>query len=193
MGSLQIAQYKITKEDTMRYFIAYLLDDSVTKYHHSLVNELSERFDLNIGIGLFPTHITLKAPFVVIDVTEIKEALREFASTHYAPSFTIQKFGCFDKRVVFLDVSLNEILSTVVWDMQNAIKKIPNLSWGEHEPLKNLHITVAKNFDSTKFNAIWSYLMQKNAPLFELSFNNIALLRLENNVWVVDSIYYLNH
>lgn len=177
----------------MRYFIAYLLDDSVAKYHHSLVNELSERFELSIGIGLFPTHITIKAPFDTDDATEIKEVLREFASTHYSPSFTIQKFGCFNKKVVFLDVSPNEMLSTIVWDVQNAIKKIPDLSCGEHEPLKNLHITVTKNFDSAKFNAICRYLMQKNAPLFELSFNNIALLRLENNVWVVDSIYYLNH
>lgn len=176
----------------MRYFIAYLLDDSVAKYHHSLVNELSERFDLNIGTGLFPTHITIKAPFDTDDATEIKEALRKVASTHYAPSFTLQNFGYFDKRAVFLDVSLNEILSTVVWDVQNAIKKVPDLQWREHEPLKNLHVTVAKNFDSTKFNAIWGYLMQKNAPLFELSFDNIALLRLENNVWVVDNIYPLN-
>lgn len=177
----------------MRYFIAHLLNDSVAKYHHSLVYELSDRFDINISKGLFPTHFTIKAPFDTDDTTAIKNELEKFASVHYAPSFTIQNFGHFNKRVIFLDVSLNEILSTVVWDIQNTIKKIPGLSWGEHEPLKNLHITVTKNFDVTKFDAVWRYLTQKTAPLFELSFDNIALLRLENNVWTVDSIYYLNH
>lgn len=176
----------------MRYFIAYLASKPLAEYHQALVKELAEKFGLEIGAGYFPTHITLKAPFDLNDATVIKDALEKFASVHYAPSFTIKNFGHFDRKVIFLDVSLNEILSTITWDLQNTLKQIHNLSWREHEPLRNFHVFVAKRIDTMKFDAIWSHLMQKKVPSFDLLFDNITLLRLENDAWVVDSVYQLN-
>lgn len=176
----------------MRYFIAYLASKPLAEYHQTLVKELAEKFGLEISGGYFPTHITLKAPFDIDNVTAIKDELGNFASVHYAPSFTIQNFGHFDRKVIFLNVSLNEILSTVTWDLQNMLMQTLNLSWGKHEPLMASHVTVAKKIDTTKFDVIWNHLMQKDVPSFDLSFDNIALLRLEKDVWVVDSVYFLN-
>ncbi len=176
----------------MRYFIAHILEDYVAIYHSALAGELSTGFGVNASASLFPAHITIKAPFNMDDVTEIKEELKKFASTHYAPSFTIQNFGHFGDKVIFLDVERNCMLSILVWDIQNTIKKVTDLTWEKHEPLEILHVTIAKNFDTKKFDAIWHRLLMKNSPTFKLSFNNVTLLRLEDNAWVVDSVYYLN-
>lgn len=176
----------------MRYFIAHLVDGSVAQYHRTLVEDVAAQFNLEIIRGQFPTHITLKAPFESDDAVAIKNVLKKFMVTHYAQPFTICGFGHFQNKVVFLDVELPQNTSRVVKELQWALNGIHDIQWGAHEPLENLHVTIAKKSIAEKFDSIWEYLCEKEPLQFDLLLDNVALLRFENDAWVVDSVYVLN-
>lgn len=175
----------------MRYFIAHLPSGPIEKFHYDLVHDVALHFGLKVRAGYFPTHITIKAPFETEDTTVLKAELKKFTKSHHASTFSIHNFGHFGDNVIFLDVTLPEETSLTVTALQDTLKQLPELSWGEHEPLRHLHITVAKKDIAEKFDDIWNYLREKRAPQFDLLFDNIALLRFENDVWVVDSTYPL--
>ncbi|OHA80069.1 MAG: hypothetical protein A2747_00385 [Candidatus Yonathbacteria bacterium RIFCSPHIGHO2_01_FULL_44_41] len=176
----------------MRYFIAHLVKNPAAEYHRALVQYIAKRFDLKISAGYFPTHITLKAPFETQDITEAKDVLEKFTATHHALPFAVRGFGHFQNNVIFLDVELPQETSRAVKELQWALNSVPEIQWGEHEPLENLHITVAKKDIIKKFDNIWGYIEEKDIPQFDLLFDNIALLRFEDDVWIVDSVYALS-
>lgn len=176
----------------MRYFIAHLLRGTIAEYHRALVYDVAARFDLKISAGYFPSHISLKEPFEIDDVSVIRNKIKESAAAHHASPFTIRGFGHFDNQVIFLDVILSKEILHTVRGLQNAVGEIPEIPWGEYEPLKNFHLTVAKNDITKKFDEVWKYLTEMNAPKFDLLFDNVALFLSKDDKWVVDSVYPLN-
>ncbi|MEK7134269.1 MAG: 2'-5' RNA ligase family protein [Patescibacteria group bacterium] len=178
----------------MRYFIAHLLRGPIAEYHRMLVYDVATRFDLKISAGYFPSHITIKEPFEATAerIDDLKNMLVAFSRTYHIAPFTIYGFGCFGDRVIFLDVTLSTEASRISADLQDVVIKNLVLLWGKYEPLKNFHLTIAKNDVAEKFDDIWGYLMTKHTPTFNLSFDNIALFRREEDAWVVESIYPLS-
>ncbi|MCK9345143.1 MAG: 2'-5' RNA ligase family protein [Candidatus Pacebacteria bacterium] len=174
-----------------RYFIAHLLAAPVAKYHEGLVRELAEKFDLKMSSGYFPTHITLKAPFEADDeeIPAVRQALQETTQTSVAPGYTICGFGHLGRRVITLDVVHSREAEYMHDRLIKKLKAIPFLTWGSHEPIMHLHITLAKKDIEPKFDKVWEYLKQKETPAFHRSLDNIVLLRKENDAWVVDSQY----
>lgn len=177
----------------MRYFIAHLPKGPIVGYHRGIVQDVASRFHLGIDSSLFPTHFTIKAPFEIEEIDSVKNVLGEFAKTHSPYYFDVYKFGHFDNNVIYLNVRLHQKANNVlVTRLQDTLKELPGLTWGEYEPLRKFHITVAKKGIAEKFDDIWDYVQEKPTPHFELLFDNVALLRKENSAWVVDSFYPLS-
>lgn len=182
----------------MRYFIAHVLESHVAENHRALVEDIAARFDLKVTPGYFPTHLTLKAPFEATpeQIDSVKNLLNSFShmfrESGRPAQFIVHDFKHFERLVVALDVQLSAQASLLTSTLNRMLMAYSWLTWGNHEPLKNFHITIAKNNIEGKFDQIWSYLKQRGAPHFDLMFDNIALLKLENDAWVVDSMYKLN-
>jgi len=174
-----------------RYFIAHLPAIHVAKYHGVLVGELAKKFDLEVSKGYFPTHFTLKAPFECDEgeIAIVKNTLQQITQKGRAGSYVIKGFGHFGRQIITLDIVHSIEVEDFHQLLIERLSKISFLDWKSHEPVVDLHIAVAKKGVVGEFDEIWSHLQQKQPPVFHCSLDNIALMRLESAVWVIESFY----
>ncbi|MFA5997608.1 MAG: 2'-5' RNA ligase family protein [Candidatus Paceibacterota bacterium] len=173
------------------YFIAHLLGAPVAKYHGELVEELAKKFDLEVSKGYFPTHITHKAPFEADEdeIVRVKDSLQRAVQDWEAGSYVVQGFSHFGRQIISLDIVHSIEVEDFHQLLIEKLMKLRFLDWLGHEPVMALHIALAKKGLIEKFDEVWDYLQQKQTPAFHRSLDNIALLRLDGNVWVIDSFY----
>ncbi len=167
----------------MRYFIAHIIQGPIAIYHRNIVEDIATQFGTTTSAGYFPSHITLKAPFEMSDTAIVEQLLKEFASGSHAFPFKLRGFGHFDNSVIFFDTDMPHEARVAIEGLQQSLRTVPDLSWGEQEPLKNFHLTVAKQLTPEQFEKISAYLVEKH-HYFEVLFDNVTLLRFEDGKWV---------
>ncbi|NLZ48171.1 MAG: 2'-5' RNA ligase family protein [Clostridiales bacterium] len=173
----------------MLYVIVCLINGEVKEFHHQLVEEVCHRF--KVKRQRLQSHFTLKAPFECKDLSEIEKVTESFCLSHKASSFIMSGYNHFDDRVIYMDIkpSLDTIKNCE--EYKNLLRTIPGIEWKKNESKKHkFHCTIVSKLTKDTYNDIWFYV-NKFPYSFNCSFDNITIMRLDKEGWVVEKGYKL--
>ena len=175
-----------------KYFIGYKGGGDIEKYYQAITKDLHEKFGIrNLSLRV-PSHCTLKYPFELDDTSDIENRINEFLADRFPIEFLIEGFGTFDDnhKTIFLSPTHTDALDAFVEDF---IISLGDLNEKEKFNPKGfrLHISVARHLTEETFLEVWNYLNTLSRPHFVLSFDNITLFILEDNVWRVKKTFLL--
>jgi len=166
----------------MIYTIAFLLGGECSRYAESLAREVSEKFGVRFVFDKLGTHITLKAPFSVEDISEVEEFLDKFSREEFPLEVSLKGFGHFGKDVVYLDVEDSDEIYYFMNDLVAGLRKL-GVSFSEFDGVgKSLHCTIAKDLGRT-FPDVWEYLNGLKKPNFSVYFDKISLMVFDKDKW----------
>lgn len=178
----------------MRYVIVCLLKGNVLKFHEKLVEGVCFKYD--VKRQRLPAHFTLKAPFETENIKDVEKTLERFTNTKQKEPITIDGFGHFDTRVIFMDVKLSNEAIIIYDELISELKNIPWMTWrkndGESGINKSFHCTIVSKLNDKKFEPIWEHVSKYN-PEFSTYFDNISILKWDENKrkWVNHKEYKL--
>lgn len=127
-----------------------------------------------------PPHATLKSPFRATQeqIEGLVNRLEKFAKRKKPGKITIDQFGHFNKRVVYLDITAGERTRKTIDSLTEQLKKIEWLSLDKHDEHVFLHTTIARARSNAEFDTIWNYLQSEYQPDMQAVFDNISVLKL---------------
>lgn len=178
----------------MRRIIAHLVRGETNDYLTSLTKDLVNKFDVFPIHNRIPFHLTLKRWFELSDedMQKLHMLLDDFAQSHTQSDYTMNKFGNFREDVLFLDVEPTEKMQSDVLELMDVLHTLPSLTFDEYDNGSDFHATLTMSaltpFD---FQTIKEYLNTVQQPNFNLKFDNIAILKKTETVWIVDRIWEL--
>lgn len=193
-----------------KYFILYEYDDCFIDHSNNPVQELTKKLEQNFNLwGVkdvhkkIPPHITLKASFklslslreiiknmwskiflknkVVFSKEErLVEILEEFSKTHRKNNFSIAGINSFQGKIIFWSVKCDLMKEVSVLLCELIKNNFPEIVLNKHEPIKHPHITLAKDFDETKFETIFKYIKNNfQFSAYSQSFDHFSLFVYE--------------
>jgi 2'-5' RNA ligase len=132
----------------------------------------------------------MKYRFEAQSITEIEGVLADFARSQAKTSWSLNGFSRFinsDSYVIFIDVSASQGARTAHARLLKRLRKLSWMQWGpyDHADLQ-YHVTIAGcGLTAENFQAIWDYVNQQPQPHFDLFFDNLALLKIESEIYAV--------
>ena len=174
----------------MKYYIGYLVRGELEENYHRLVEEVCEVFKLEKRSKKerIP-HITIKSPFEIESLSDVKKALEKFAGEPFNGGFFyVNAFGHFDERVVYFNVDLGEQARINISNLLQIIDRFPNDFYDQN---RKFHITLFKGEElEGRYEDIWGYLKKFN-PNFKIPFDNITLFRKDESETNIERIFNL--
>ena len=183
------------KEDTAKqlYFIAIIPPSPILEDAMELKNYFKEKYNSKASLNS-PPHITLHMPFQWKEEKEnvLLERLASFAQQHPSFEMSLSNFGCFDPRVIFMDVAKNETLEGLQKELRRFCKRELNLfnaNYKEHA--YHPHITLAfRDLRKSEFVEAWEeFRVRKFNATFQVS--SIVLLKHDGARWQLFSEFNL--
>jgi len=161
----------------MKYFVAHLLSGDVAQYHTTLTQELSHRFRATPIHEKVAPHITVKIPFEAneYELLQVEHVLAHFTSTRHAPPMTLEGFGRFGFKTVYLDVVKSHEAVHMVRDCVNELNQLKWMQQVHHEGNK-LHASVARFLTYKQFRRIWREVKHER-PHFKERLDSLAILK----------------
>ena len=176
----------------MKYTIFLLIKGEAGVYQQRLLYEIATRFGVSKAVQRRPpAHITMKYSFETEDISVVERCVEEFCSRNSPASFVLSGVECFGREVIFLDVKESARMRRMYEEFIALLKEKTTISFGEFDGVTRFHSTVARNDISEVFDDIWSFVSDQE-PFFELSFDNLAIMKLVNGVWQVHKEYRIN-
>ncbi|MCF7865173.1 MAG: 2'-5' RNA ligase family protein [Candidatus Pacebacteria bacterium] len=180
----------------MRHCIAYIANEEVQKYFQKLTEELSAQFGISNLSKRVPAHITLKYPFEVDDTMEIESKIQSVVNdfslrkTSIAP-FIISGFNRFENsfETIFMKVEGGSIFEKTI---EGCISDLGEVDEDRKFAKRIFHISIARHMNQSQSDEIFAYLQTKELQHFESFFDNIALMKFENEVWSVKKFFKFN-
>jgi 2'-5' RNA ligase len=170
--------------DVSLYFIAVIPHDKL----RDEIRGIKERMQNDYGSGhalKSPAHITLQRPFSRSEREEslMSLALRRFATEKKAFKVTLDGFGAFPPRVIFINIAAPELLKELHTHLKEML--LTELNFTPGEIMKSLapHITVAtRDLTKDSFNEAWpEFQNEEFRESFEV--NSIFLLKHNGRHW----------
>jgi len=167
------------------YFIAILPPETIQKEVTEFKNYFLKKHEVRQALKS-PPHVTLHPPFYWLadDEEELKKGLCLFAEKNERFSVTLNGFGAFKPRVIFVDVLVNQALRLLFEKLEYFLEA----NWGISNQLRkgrkfNPHMTVAFR-DLTKefFFKSWPDFKDKKFKR-EFIVSDISLLRHNGKFW----------
>ncbi|MEN8187723.1 MAG: 2'-5' RNA ligase family protein, partial [Bacteroidota bacterium] len=134
-----------------------------------------------------PAHITIQRPFRKDSEFEVKliNDLQLFAAKQKSFTVNISGFGCFEPRVIFIDVLVSKEIQELHTGLNSVL--LDQLGFENKEINKNIHphITIAtRDLSKSAFDKVWpSY--QKRKFDTEFTVKSIFLLKHNGKFWDV--------
>jgi 2'-5' RNA ligase len=170
-----------------KYFIAIIppspFYEEALSWKHFFKDHYQSKASLNS-----PPHITLHMPFLWKEAKEkiLIDKLERFTQTYHPIEINLNGFGCFEPRVIFIDVELSEPLGVFHKELQRFCKVNFQLFHAAYRDLPyHPHITLAfRDLKKQIFPKAWEEVKEKSiAGSFQV--NNIALLKHNGKTWEV--------
>lgn len=179
----------------MRRIIVHLIRGEARSAHETITKELAEKFDSFPIHERIPPHLTLKRWFELTDerMTELYKLLDSFVASQKQSEYTLGGFSNFGDGVIYLDVKPSSEMLMTAQSLLSKLHEIEELTFDEHDNEEMVfHATVAmralRPFD---FKKLWDYLHEKEYPVFQMKFNNIAFMKKESDVWETERVWEL--
>ena len=176
--------------DSQRFFIALVpppeIQAAVNDIKHHFKDQYGSRKALNS-----PPHITLQAPFEWSNnrkLDELTEELRKFAEKRERFEITLQNFGAFPPKVIYIDV----VQSTELMTLQQDLSVFMESTYGlidRRYPNFCPHMTVAfRDLTKVAFKQAWPEFEQETIE-FNFQSEALTLLRHNGQQWQIDEQY----
>jgi len=184
---------KRRENETILYFIAVMTPDHISSAITEIKQHFRKTYDVKKALNS-PPHITLYPPFrwQLSKVEILNTSIGDFVNKYSSFPVHIKDFGAFQNRVIFLDITENNTLQSLGYDL--AIWMKDNFQMGVKSDKNNLHphITVAfRDLKPEIFNRVWPKFKDKS---FDKKFvaDHLALLKHTGKRWEVVRLFYLN-
>ena len=179
----------------MKYIIAHLIRGEAKDKHEAITKDLVTKFDTFPIHDRFASHLTLKRVFE-LDADGIKNLcniLDAFVNSHTQSTYRLDGLGHIGEDVIYIDVKPSPEMLSTVKDLMEILHKVENITFDEFDAIENdFHATVAfrklKPFD---FNEVWEYLNKEEKIDFDMKFDNIAIMKKEEDKWYADRVWEL--
>ncbi|MER3493419.1 MAG: 2'-5' RNA ligase [Mastigocladus sp. ERB_26_2] len=169
------------------FFIALLPPQEIQDY----ANQIKQHFALHYAsrhAQKSPPHITLQPPFEWSDqnLPVLEACLQEFASSQNPIPITLNGYGAFVPRVIYINVvrspELLALQANLMTHLANQLGIVDKVS--QTRPFAP-HMTVAfKDLTRQNFRAAWPEF-EKRELSFEFTADNLTLLRHDGKLWQV--------
>ncbi|MFC2126264.1 2'-5' RNA ligase family protein [Bacteroidota bacterium] len=183
------------KEKKSLYFIAILPPESVQNEVTELKNYFLRKYEVRQALKS-PPHITLHPPFNWPDNNEdkLKESLFKFAAKNVKFNITLNGFGAFKPRVIYIDVLRSQNLEILfekieyfletTWEIDNQLRKGRKF---------NPHMTIAfRDLTKEQFFQSWPEFKDKQYHR-DFMAADISLLRHNGKFWDIIAYAPLNN
>ncbi len=177
----------VISPESNRYFIAIIPPDPICEELQQLKFHFRDTFSSNASLNS-PPHITLHMPFEwkVKKEKLLKDKLTDFFGSAKKFDVTLHDFGCFEPRVIYVDVEKNDTLTELQKGLFKFCKKELNLFNAQYKELPfHPHVTLAfRDLKKPMFYKAWEEFMTKK---FSATFlcTKITLLKYADNHWEI--------
>jgi 2'-5' RNA ligase len=175
------------------YYIALIPPDHIQEHVNQIMRHFADKYNSK-GALMSPPHITLQPPFKwdETNTTQLQLYLTNFASTKTPIPITLNQYGAFPPRVIYIDVIKTPELVALQSDLLNYMESIgicdPNTKARTFKP----HLTVAyRDLTKPNFKLAWQEF-EHHQINFEFIADNIYLLLHNGQRWNVLSEFKLN-
>jgi 2'-5' RNA ligase len=167
-----------------RYFIAILPPGNISSYITKVKETIVKTYNSKAALSS-PPHITLVPPFEIEEgkEEELTDLLTEFSKQQSPFPITLNGYGSFPPKVIFMDVEYQVKLENLYTSLNSyllyngVVQKMP----GDF----HAHITVAfKDLTENNFHAAWVEYSKKK-PYFKWKCDDLSLLKYEDNHWTI--------
>jgi 2'-5' RNA ligase len=179
------------------YAIIYLLPEPARSYHLDLWSKVETKFQLTGRTEpKAPPHITLKYSFEAENLMEVERVLAAFAATSRQTPWSIRGYNHFitpDNYVIFLEVIPTTAVRAAHTDLLAHLRPIPWLRWNLYDNVDlHYHATIAhRGLTNANFVAAWEFVSSQPPPDFDLHFDNLALLKINDEIDTVYNTFYM--
>ena len=168
------------------YFIAILPPSPILEEIDELKLYFKRQYQSKASLNS-PPHITLHMPFEWKEEKEVKltTTLNTFSKNQNSIILQLENFGCFEPRVIFINVIKNTLLDSLQKELYQVFKKELNLFNAQYRDLPfHPHVTLAfRDLKKPVFYEAWEEFREKK---FEREFkaDRISLLKHDGKAWL---------
>lgn len=168
-----------------KYFIAIIPPEPVFSETEKIKLDISQKYN-NKSALRSPSHITLHMPFEMKEEKEIHliEKLSAFKFQHPF-AIALKNFGCFEPKVIFIDVVKNETLSSLQKELVFHVKSNLNI-FNQYEDRRAFHPHLTIAFRDLKKENFYLAYQEYKFKTFAAEFvvNSFFLLKHTGKVWL---------
>ena len=178
----------------MRHNIVHLIRGEAEIEHHSVIDDLANKFGISPFYKVMPSHLTLRRGFESdeVDMVNLYERLDAFAATYTSSEYSLTGWGQFPEKAIYIDVVATQQMSDTVAALLDCVRNMAGMNFHEYDNGGEFHASVAMSiFQPFDFGEVWDHLQTIDKPDFKMKFDNIATLKKEDEKWVVDRVWEL--
>jgi 2'-5' RNA ligase len=174
-------------ENSALYFLAIVPPSPVYEYAKSLKESFRENYNSKASLNS-PPHITLHMPFQWKEKKEqqLIDSLAFFSAKQNSFEMSLRNYGCFEPRVIFIDVEPNEQLSQIQQQLHRHMKKSLNVFNAQYKDQPfHPHLTIAfRDLKKQSFYKAWEEFKNKNYSA-NCTVDSITLLKHNGKIWEI--------
>ena len=175
----------------MQYLIVTLLKAKAKTYQQKLLYKVPKIFKAKRAIlRKPPAHITLKYFFKTKNIKPIEECIKEFCKSNKKSKYKIKGFNHFRKDVIFMDTIPSKKMKDTHKRFLKYLTDNTRIKLTNIDKIPHYHSSVAHNDIKKEFKEIFSYVSKLN-PKFDCEFDNIAILKIQDNLLKIHKVYPL--
>jgi len=174
-----------------RFFIALLPPQAIQDYAQEIQQHFAQTYDSR-GALKSPPHITLQPPFEwqLDQLPVLGKCLSAFAETRTPVPITLEGFGAFAPRVIYINVLKTAELLTLQTDLMAHLEASLGIV---HQVSRNRpfapHLTVAfRDLTRQNFRKSWPEFEQRELN-FEFTARELTLLIHDGRRWNVSELF----
>ena len=176
---------------TMQYLIVTLIKGKAKTYQQKLLYKIPKLFKAKRAIlRKPPAHITLKYFFETKNIKPVEKSIKEFCRSHKKSKYKIKGFNHFKKDVIFMDIIPSKQMTKTHQDFLKYFTKNTKIKLTSIDKTTHYHSSIAHNDIGNEFEGIQSYI-SKLSPKFDCEFDNITIIKVENNLLKIHKTYIL--
>jgi 2'-5' RNA ligase len=166
------------------YYIAVLAPEVINAEVIGWKHFMRDRFGCTVALKS-PAHITLISPFwMKTDLQPIlQQTMNEFGATQTWVDILLTNFGCFEPRVIFVNVENTEPLRLLQGDLERRLLSNKSFIIKRETRRFHPHISIAsRDLQKRNFAEAWEHFKNKS---YHASFtaNGVTLLRHSGIKW----------
>ena len=165
----------------MRYVIVSVVKGDAGNFNNNLRKEVFEKF--HAKSSKLPAHFTIKAPFECDLIDEVDNVIESFCNNHNKAKYTLEDYGHFDNRVVYMKVHMSEEGKILHNNLIDELEKIDFINFQSYDGKnKVFHVTISSKKIKKIYDELWDYV-NKIPFKFNCFFDNICSYKWEDNTW----------